>query len=132
MSRTELFRQRQTPCIGRESADDDRARAGLLGRDCTGESLLAGPLDYHDLADLQAALQVGPFDAVAEWQRERRELRRPAIGHAVKNGVRVQILELAVAAPKRRRDRDRRRAVADGVGFGRTVERVRLVAQAEV
>src|SRR5438132_13933462 len=54
------------------------------------------------------------------------------VGYAVEDGVGVQILILAVAAPERRRDRDWRRAVADGRIAGRAVERVGLVAEPEV
>src|SRR5262249_37380349 len=106
--------------------------ARLLGGDRAGKALLARPLDHHDLADGHAALQIGPLDAVAERKRQRSELRRHVIGHAVEHSGGMEVLILAVAAPPRWRDRDRRRAIADGCFLGRPVERVSLVTKPEV
>src|SRR5262249_56395612 len=93
--------------VDAEPADDDRAGAGLLGGNRAGEALLPRSLDHHRLAELHAALQISPFDAVAERQRQRGELGRALRGHAAEGSVRTQILILAVAAPERWRDRDR-------------------------
>src|SRR5262249_19175105 len=132
MSRAELLREREAPRVDAQPADDDRAGARLLRGDRAGEALLARSLDDDHLADFHSALQVGPFDAVAERQRQRGKLGGDVIRHAVEHSVWVKVLILAVAAPQRRGDRDRRRTITNGGLVRRPVERVGLIAETEI
>ena len=110
----QFSRQGQAKLVGiaRQAGHDDPRRAGLARSNDAGQPLLPRTLNDNALARPRAAVQIGPLDAIGQRQRQRGMPGLHPQRHPVENGVQMQMLVLAEAAPEARRDLQRGRAVA--------------------